>query len=38
MLGTDVHDEHKQFSRTVCTWPAEGVRDWNTGKLIDKPQ
>jgi hypothetical protein len=37
MIATDVHDENKQLSRTVCTWPEKGrrvCRDWDTGKLM----
>jgi hypothetical protein len=37
LVATDIHDQNKQLSRTICTYPAKGktvCRDWNTGKLI----
>jgi hypothetical protein len=37
LVETDVHDQNKQLSRTVCTYPAKGTfvcRDWDTGKLV----
>jgi hypothetical protein len=37
IVATDVHDQNKQLSRMVCTWPAKGTqvcRDWDTGKLM----
>ena len=37
MIATDVHDQNKQLSRIICTYPAKATRvcrDWDTGKLI----
>ena len=37
IIATDVADESKQLSRTVCTWPTKDTvacRDWDTGNLI----
>jgi hypothetical protein len=36
-VSTDVHDQNKQLSRLVCTYPSKGTvvcQDWNTGKLV----
>jgi len=36
-VSTDVHDQNKQLSRLVCTYPSKGTvvcRDWDTGKLV----
>jgi hypothetical protein len=41
LVAFDVHDQNKQLSRTVCTWPAKGkqvCRDWDTGKLMTDDQ
>ena len=37
MIATDIHDQSKTLSRSVCTWPADDMqvcRDWDTGQLI----
>ena len=37
LVAFDRHDQNKQLSRTVCTYPAKSAvicRDWDTGKLI----
>jgi hypothetical protein len=37
LVAFDLHDQEKQVSRTVCTYPTKGkpvCRDWNTGKLM----
>jgi hypothetical protein len=37
LVATDIHDQNKQLSRMVCTYPAKGTticRDWDTGKLV----
>jgi len=36
-VSTDVHDQNKQLSRLVCTYPSKGTvvcRDFDTGKLV----
>jgi hypothetical protein len=43
MVTTDLHDQNKQLSRMVCTWPAKDkqvCREFDTGKLVtdDTPQ
>jgi hypothetical protein len=38
LVAFDVHDQERQLSRTVCTWPAKGkqvCRDRDTGKLMN---
>ena len=36
-VSTDVHDQNKQLSRLVCTYPSKGTvicREFDTGKLV----
>lgn len=36
-VSTDVHDQKKQLSRLVCTYPSKGTvicREFDTGKLV----
>ena len=36
-VSTDVHDQNKQLSRVVCTYPSKGTivcREWGTGRLV----
>jgi len=37
IVATDLHDQNKQLSRMVCTWPAKDkqvCREFDTGKLV----
>ena len=41
IVATDLHDQNKQLSRMVCTWPAKDnqvCRDFDTGKLVTDDQ
>jgi len=41
IVSTDLHDQNKQLSRMVCTWPTKDrqvCREFDTGKLVTDDQ